>query len=484
MAQGPYSFDPTAEGNNVWGNSVKWGLPSGYPDDSGIIVELHRVGAATALSLDGLSITIGELHVGVGGSGSSAWTISGGSPGGVLQLDNATAPAKIRALAGTTTISAQMLAQNGVTFEGAYSVILTNTQTVLNGGIAVNGGGNIYLNRASMAGNSTIALNASGSVRIGGNADTAVLANNFTVAAGGLRGIYGYTKQSLTLSGNITGDGGVLFGDERASNNAFIDLTGNNSYKGDTEIRSSIRFQSIDNFGEGSLTFTTNDRTLTHATGNTADITVNRNGDTRAVALNSETTIDTGGNEVTYSNTISGSEALRKSGAGTLWLEGDNTFAGAIVAEGRLAARHANALGGGGAEVSVLDGGELYIDSATHLAVGDLLLDDSARIVFNLGGSPDTASLYVLGAVSGSGTVEIGIDIGAGISAGTYELALFEGGGDLPVFSLDTLSSGYGQLLWDAGTGTLSFQAIPEPGTVALLVGGIALIAFRKRFAA
>jgi len=71
-----YTYDPSAGGDNTWGNSAKWGLPSGYPSGDGITVNLPKISAATGLSFaDATSVTVGTLNIGVGGAGAGAWTL-------------------------------------------------------------------------------------------------------------------------------------------------------------------------------------------------------------------------------------------------------------------------------------------------------------------------------------------------------------------------------------------------------------------------
>ncbi len=486
VAAQTYTYDPTISGAEQWETSAKWGLTAPeYPDGTGIIAKIRRVASNSTLSLNNKSITVGDLYIGETGSGSGTWRIESGTITFAHTLP--TQMSKLYVAGATATIASNLQALNGLEFTGATSATITNTSSRING-LKHSSAAALYIYNSPVI-SGQIEMSSSGSIRLGSGTDLAnnTFDNDFLLSgdSGKTAWIYGNTTSRIVLTGNITGTANLLLGTEGPSRNEIMELQGNNSYSGNTAIRTNIHFHSINNFGKGSLTFENNARTLSYADGNTADITKNSDEATRAVAVNIDTTIDTGANAVTYANAITGTSRLIKSGSGALTLAGDNTFAGVTISEGRVIADHDHALGSSDGSLVIGDGGHLEILGDRALAVDSLELEEGAGLSFHLGEHPGASPfLFVDGDQIGADTYTISIIADGLLTAGeTYTLLSIGGNASAANFILDPLSLDLGLLSWDQGSGALTFQAIPEPGSITLAAAALGIIAcfIRKR---
>ncbi len=481
-----YTYNYATAGAEQWDTTAKWTpAPVAYPDGVDVVARILRPDVNRTLSLNNLSLTVGELRIGDGGTGTGRWTISSGTLN--LQKSTPGEKAKIYVAGATTTISAKFQATGGVEFEGANAVLITNADTRITGGVKISSNGNVYLNRASMIAGQEVELAGYGFADLGSGS---VLANNtfdndFLLSGVGGRGIFSNvgTNARLVLEGDISGSNNLILGVDNPAFNNTTELKGNNTaHSGNTDIRTHLLFHSIQNLGSGALTFSTTARTLTFAAGNTADLTKTAADAARAVALNVSTTIDTGGNDVTFANALTGTQGLVKTGVGSLALLGDNSFVGATVSAGTLVAGHDNALGSASGGLTLAAGGHLELLEGVTASVASLSLVSSASFTFHLGG--DATSLLVSGNQTGDGTFLVSIAADEPLS-GVYTLLSIQGSvaASAAAFELDVLSTGLGFLDWDAATGTLAFHAVPEPTTAGLLLlaAGGAVLCRRNR---
>jgi autotransporter-associated beta strand protein len=196
------------------------------------------------------------------------------------------------------------------------------------------------------------------------------LSNNISVA------------QSLTLSGNISGSGGVI-----KNGGGTLTLTGNNSYTGGLRVgNGTVAISTATAPGSGSITF--GGGTLR----TNANLTVGND-----VAMTSNGTIDTATNTATFSGAISGGTLdLNKVGDGTLLLTGtNNTYRNTLVRDGTLRIASPSNLGAG-SNLS-LASGALRTDAAMSL---------SKNLIITTVGTFDTngANSSVTGNITGTGT--------------------------------------------------------------------------------
>ncbi|HWL52689.1 MAG TPA: PEP-CTERM sorting domain-containing protein [Chthoniobacteraceae bacterium] len=484
-AQTSYTYTPSGENPHDWSDSAKWGLETGYPSEKGITINLSKVSVAATLNFD-VTPTVGVFNIGPAGvgSGSAAWSIGTASQSFIL--DNDGDPAVIHNQSGATaSITAAILSEGGLRFTGSNTMFVRNGNSLLEGGVTISGGGHIYFYSPGMLSTSVITLESGGTARFGNATATKQVINNDFVVTGVdlVRGIYSNSTTGIELHGDISGTAGVIFGTDSSVRNDTTEVFGENTYEGKTEIRTNVVFHSIENFGQGAIEFASADRKLTYAENNTADITTNYLGAVRSVALNRQTTIDTGANAVTYANAISGSRGLTKEGSGSLTLLGDNTFLNTVLSEGTVVAGHQNAFGGKTGVLAIKTDARLELQAATALDVGELSLESTAQFTFNLTQNPDDTSLTVWGNQTGDSELQITIAPGpGGLAAGDYLLLSFLGDTGAVSFTLAPESAALGSLGWDQETQRLTFHAIPEPNTAFLFVlaVGVAGLAWKK----
>ncbi|MBW8781370.1 MAG: autotransporter-associated beta strand repeat-containing protein [Verrucomicrobia bacterium] len=157
-----------------------------------------------------------------------------------------------------------------------------------------------------------------------------------------------------------------------------------------------------------------------------------------------------------------GATSVTKSGAGTWVLSGANTFTGATaVNAGTLATGSTGTFGAG--NVSVVSGAALTFGNNTSIA-------DLSTLTL---ASTSTAGSINLN-FTGTETVGLVFD-----SVSSTYLA----GGTYTATDLNTLLASLGGNAVFAGTGSLSFSAIPEPATYAAIFGALALgmVLIRRR---
>lgn len=203
--------------------------------------------------------------------------------------------------------------------------------------------------------------------------------------------------------------------------------------------------------------------------------------------------IDTNGHTVTIAAAISqltSGMQLLKVGAGTLLLNGENTYTGrTLVEEG--------ALGGNGSVQSILVGfsGTLAPgSSAGLLTVNDELAFSGGALAIELGGTArglEYDALDVGGSVSlGGAMLEISFLDGFEstiLSTDVFTLldagAIFDSFGNVLSGDRLTTADGFGSFLVTYNGETLvltDYAAVPEPGTLALAAAGALLLAGRR----
>ncbi len=235
--------------------------------------------------------------------------------------------------------SAFTISNNTITLAGNVENDSTNTQTI-NSTLAL--GKNIHF--AADSGN----LAFGGPISLGAN---------FLAVSG---------ANSTTISGNISGTGGLL---KRGPGN--LTLSGINTYTGNTSINGGnlIVQGGAALLDTGTVTLAASGATLTIGTSET--IGSLQGGGTTAITANQTLTIAQAGN-ATYAGSISGAGALTKNGAGTLTLTGNNTYTGATyISAGPLAI--SGLLGGGNYSANITNNGSLLFTSTSNQTFGGVI---------------------------------------------------------------------------------------------------------------
>ena len=379
------------------------------------------------------------------------WTANGGTPGitaGFLNTDSASFGAVLTSGTGSVTLDGENPSLNAITFDdsAASYVIAQGNGT---GSITLDGnGGNA--NVTDLAGSHTI----SAPIELATSA-------NVDVASG----------QQLTMSGTISGVGGLV-------NNGLgtTVISGSNNYSGGTTVSSGTLELNNGNVGSATGSGALNVGAgailagIGSSHGSNFNITGSSSGPVATVLVghNSATDLNTTG---VMSLSATGSSSI---GAANLVFNLNATVAG--------------------------QGNQLSV-GATAIAF-NTLSSMSTTLTLNLQGSHIIASgtTYVLiaGTTASGGSGQLGsqytgLDLGTSISLGngiTETKILnsdFGGTGSLSL-SFGSANSFYGSnsflfLYQNANTGVddIEVDVVPEPGTWAMMLGGLALLLFWQR---
>ena len=347
--------------------------------------------------------------------------------------------------AGTWTTAANWTPSepNGAGDTATFGAVITAPRTVtLNADRTI---GNMVFNNANSY---TLAPAAAQSLTIGdgtgtktiqvltgSHSITAAVALASNVTADVLGG------QTLALAGQVSGAGTLT-----KTSGGTLRLTGSNTYTGDTTVAGGTVEFTAGAISSGVVTL--GGGGVKYATGNTEDLSAK----TVNLAFGGGT-VDTGGNDVTFANSIGnfGVGGLTKSGSGTLTLQGANTYTGQTTVRGGVlsVAADTNLGDAGTAAGVVLDGGTLRTTAGFTTS---RVVTTAAGGGIDVPGEADTLTLngVVTGAglitKSGSGTLVL---VGANTA---YTGGLTLAGGTV------TLGGGRPNGFQGIGTGPIAFQ--------------------------
>ena len=285
---------------------------------------------------------------------------------------------------GGITITDEALTLNGVGVSGA------------NGALRNTGGNNAWNGAISLGSNSRInadTTGSSGSLTIGGNVSGG--GNVLFLGAAGSTG--GNTGGNITINGVISGAGATQNGTTTSiykDGVGALTLGGANNYTGDTRIaQGNLTVASGGSLGSGSDVFIADGASLT-VNANTTVASLQEWGTTNSgtATIGTDATLTVGGNDYnTFMNSIGGGGNLLKSGTGTMNLFGAQGYTGTTaVSGGRL-----------NTDAALASSGVTVSGGTFEAKVADVL-GDSAAVTVNSGtyllGGNDT-----IGALSGTG---------------------------------------------------------------------------------
>ncbi|MGN6322944.1 MAG: autotransporter-associated beta strand repeat-containing protein [Dyella sp.] len=325
------------------------------------------------------SITAGTLALSGNGSiaSSSGVSVAGGAG---FDISGSTGGASIATLSGSGNVNLGSQTLTLTQANGHFSGAINGSGGLtLASGSETLAGANTYTGATTIASNATLILTsdlASSSVINHGTLDVSASTADVSMNNLGGDGTLLLGNHSLSLNhvngsytGVIAGNGGLVL------SNGSETLTGINTYRGGTSINNSVLSVSSDaNLGAASGAVSIDGGALAitgHAFGSTSRaITLGHAGGTLDIT-------DTA-NRFAISQALSGSGALTKSGAGSLVLTGDNSYAGGTtISAGSL---------------QIGDGGTTGSVSGPIVNNGALIFDRSDAVSFN-------------GAISGRGSL-------------------------------------------------------------------------------
>jgi autotransporter-associated beta strand protein len=479
-------------GDSNWSTSANWSsLPSSststaivFNGTTGLTSTVDSAFTAQSIIFSSGSgaFTLGGSQLSINGGGADTNGIENQSSS-LITINNAlklTVASQIRALSGDMTIGGT-LNLNGVSaanFKAGAGKTLKMNGVIsgsVTGTVGFNSGGTIQLNAYNTyTSNSTQILNA-----------TVVVGVNTTTTSGAF--------------GN--GSGQIQMGTTTAATAPTILLGGSYTF---------ARGILINTPGTGVTTATLG--------GSTADISnftgTIQNGVGGAAAQALTLTAASGG-RVNFTASIirspSGTgtgtlDTITKTGLGTVALSGtDNNWQGATtVQQGALLVNGIIVSGGSGItvnsgatlggfgtinrDVNILAGGVFSTGdfntsgvstTGTLTVVGNLAFANTSTLKFDLGAISDTAS------VSGNLTLDGILDVTAasGFGAGTYTLLSYSGTFVNNTLTLNTLPAGFNYALDVSTVGQVNLivSAIPEPASIAFVLGGCGLLAAAAR---
>ncbi|HWL51313.1 MAG TPA: autotransporter-associated beta strand repeat-containing protein [Chthoniobacteraceae bacterium] len=449
---------------------------------------------------------------------------------GILTFSNAVTLAADTTLttAARTDISGSLSGAHSLTKNGANILNFYGSAKTYSGGFTLNEGtvlaqintafgtGTLRLNGGTLSNENTTAtftnvLQLNGNLTLAGTRsmtfsgsttllqDTALTVNN----TGG-----------VTLQGDITGDGGLI---KRGTGD--LSIRGTNSYTGVTEVEAGV----LNLFGNNVLTTASEVRisggtlSLVAFQQTIGALSVSSGSLTAASGAHTLTASSLAfTNSATVSLRLAGAAALTKSGAGTLTLEystGNTYTGGSTVEAGTLLIRNSSGSATGSGAVTITAGatlagngriggpltlsgslrpgesiGEITVANDVTWNAGDAWLFELGTAADSLanaasGGSTQDRLIISAGSFlkgSGSGWT---FDLSGTGQIGWYELATWSGTTtfDLSDFQLAQLAPGLeGSFAFNESETALYLEvkAVPEPSTLALLLGALGLTAF------
>ncbi|MDD0843067.1 autotransporter-associated beta strand repeat-containing protein, partial [Pseudomonas sp. Gutcm_11s] len=357
--------------------------------------------------------------------GSGALSVTAASrldgTGSSLQLGNAINLGSDLTLPGSVALTLDGLVDGSgrLIKQGASSLTLNSANTYQGGTVLA--GGSVLLGDDQALGDGSISV--TGNTSLGSTTPgTRSLDNVIDLAASQTLNLLTASGDDIALSGVIGGAGNLS-----KSGAGTLQLTGNNSYSGDTRITGGTLQLGHDHALGSSSLLILGASSLTGS----SPLTLANN-----IYLGDDLTLASAQN-LTLDGTIGGSGVLIKDGAGTLTLNGDNNnFNGLQINAGNLAISTNTALGTGtldvNANATLTSNGDLSLNNAMDLAGGSQLTLTSADdltlngVIGGLGGlrksgagslTLNSANTYSGGTSLSSGLLVLGDDLALGSGA-------------------------------------------------------------------
>ncbi|EKC9953410.1 autotransporter-associated beta strand repeat-containing protein [Salmonella enterica] len=351
--------------------------------------------------------TGGDFDNNIGGTGSvvksgdETLTLSGANSytGGTLISGGTLVATNVEALgSGDVTDNAVLELNTGGTFDnvisGSGQVVKSGDEMLtLSGANSYTGGttisdGTLVANNVEALGTGNVTDNATLELNTGGDFDNAISGSGQVVKSGDdaltLSGNNSYTGGTLISDGTLVASNVEALGSGDVTNDAVLELnTGgdfDNAISGSGQVVKS---------GDETLTLSgansyTGGTTISGGTLVASNVEALGSGD---VTDNAVLELNTGGD---FTNAISGSGQVVKSGDKTLTLSGANSYSGATtISGGTLIATHVNALGTG----AIDNRASLLLDASGQFTVTDLTTESGGNTEIGAGSTLQATTL-------------------------------------------------------------------------------------------
>ncbi len=488
----PYTWN-VASGTSTWNTAGNW--TGGIPASSAETSLTFNSGSSTYTSNDNLGGTLILNQMNFGGSGTSAVTIGTSGSGGNLNFETdseSDLPTIVDTSAAnfTDSISATITNSLTVTNSGGATLTLSGTLTN-NGGITFSGTGAhdltdvISLNSSNTV-STTSGIALTGGVLLTGRNAQFTGSGAFNLSGGELASNEAVGVTPFTVTNALTISGTVQFGD---SNHASVGASSVTLDDGSTLVAGSATSTSgayVLQTGTSGVTFSANSGvTLT----NNATISGSNNviyGGSGNILLNAGTT-----------NTYSGTTTVNSGVTVTLHSPNNNHVAisgsgltinggtvNQIAATNQIATTASLTLENGGAySLSGLTANTNF-QTVASLTIGSGSSDITDSLTFALPTTGGTTNAFLkdTGSLTFNSTSAV-INVSGATVSGTYELLSVAGLGasSLADFTINPADVGYTLFAPVGGTTLDVIFAAPEPGTWALMLGGLTLLALVQR---
>jgi len=425
------------------GNGGSTGSVTGAIVNNGTLVFKRSDGALSvgAISGTGAVINAGTGYVSLAGGTNNTFTgpifVNAGALGTSLGASMKNVPGAITVAAGATF----QAYQNFDVYNISNNFFISGSGYGSNGWGALNLGGNTTTT-------GTITLNANAKITHdynNGNINGPIIGTNTNLQLGTLVG----GQNGMVIGGNIQlGTGALTL--NGIGNLPDFTLTGSNTYSGGTNLNAGTLSIASENAISGSSSIINFNGGYLQITGTTINSlnshTIN------GATFNGGIDVNSVSNAFTLSQSLSGTGAVTKRGAGSLTLSGSNTYSGGTtISSGTLQAGSANALGTG---VLVINAGTVDL-RGNSTSAGGLSGSAGALLINNVSGMSTFTSTVATGTSSYAGNIADGAGgialtkTGAGLQVlsgtNTYSGATAINGGVLSISSTSSLPG------WDTG---------------------------------
>ena len=419
------------------------------------------------------------LHFGTGTTYNKAGTIAYGT--GVTtdvsnRLDTATIPSlTIDTGANTVTFSTSLYGQFEFTKKGSGELILDGLDSFATGNLTLAAGTLTMAKQASLAGvvngltfgsPSSLTFTGDATLKYGSLVTTDMSPS--LVAAAGKTATIDTNGNDVTFATAINGAGNFA-----KTGGGTLTLSATNAFTGGFKLAQGT----LEIAGANTLTASTGltftgDATLKFATGNSDDVS---NGLT--VAATKTGTIDTNGNDVTFTHSLAGAGTLTKVGTGTLSLDSANTLTGtvnvnagtlALTAFGSLDTPATIAVGAAGTFNATAPAGFTLASGQTLTGTGAVNVGAANTLAIATGSTLNATGLNVTGKLTLAGTYAAtlgapGTALAPNVAAQTTVGGNVTLGGTLRLTS-NSAGAGAYQIINGAGTTTGNFTAFDLVG--------------------